>query len=89
LLHFGDFIIFLASVENVVFRLMIYELAVGGSYWLVIGVMSAAYGMMKVQTNGDDFFHYTNSTVSSSLFPFLRLLSALLSLVTHVVITLK
>lgn len=62
------------------------NLAVGGIYWLVSGVMSAGYGMMKVQRDRDDFFHYTNFTVSSCLFPILRLLSALLCLVIHVII---
>jgi hypothetical protein len=38
------------------------NLAVGGIYWLVSGVMSAGYGMMKVQR--DNFFYYTNFTVS-------------------------
>jgi hypothetical protein len=47
--------------------------------------MSAGYGMMKVQRDRDDFFHYTNFTVSSGLFPILRLLSALLSLIIPVI----
>ena len=61
------------------------NLAVGGIYWLMSGVMSAGYGMMKVQRDRDDFFHYTNFTVSSGLFPILRLLSALLCLAIHVI----
>jgi hypothetical protein len=61
------------------------NLAVGDIYWLVSGVMGAGYGMMKVQRDRDDFFHYTNLSVSSGLFPILRLLSALLCLVTHVI----
>ena len=62
------------------------NLAVVSIYWLVSGVMSAGYGTMKEQRDRDDFFHYTNFTVSSALFPILRLLSALLGLVIHVII---
>jgi hypothetical protein len=61
------------------------NLAVGGIYWIESGVMTAGCGMIKVQRDRNDFFHYTDFTVSQGLFPILRLLSALLCLVIHVI----
>jgi len=40
----------------------------------------------STERDRDDFFHYTNFTVSLGLFPILILLSALLGLVLHVII---
>jgi len=40
------------------------NLTVGGIYWLMSDVMSVDYGMMKVLRDRDDFFYYTNFTVS-------------------------
>jgi hypothetical protein len=63
------------------------NLAVGGVYWLVSGVMSAGWGMMKVQSETETIsFIIRTSLFHQVCFQSLRLLSALLGLVIHVII---